>query len=221
MLVGVFDLIRAKQEEYDAYQSYLEAVQDYWLSRTELALAVGAPLPSSAQASADTVAPELPVPAPEKKGMGAMDGMSGMDMKGKPGMEGMRGKQDKDGMPGMKMGKKSAMPGMDKRKPGMDSMKGKEGMKGMDTKGKRGMEGMDQGAPPKVDPAALKAVCDQTKNADLSDPLMQALALKCRKQEEVGKPGGSAPSSKEGMDPSPMKSKPGDKATPKNEPGDH
>ena len=209
MLVGVFDLIRARQEEYDAYQGYLEAVQDYWLSRTELALAIGAPLPSSAQGSAETVAPELPVPAPEKKAMGGMDGMNGMDMKGKPGME------------GMEMGKKSSMPGMGKRKPGMDNMKGKEGMKGMDTKGTRGMEGMDQEASPKADPAAVKAVCDQIKTADMIDPLMQALALKCRKQEEAGKPAGGAPSSKEGMDSSPTKSKQGDKSTPKNEHGDH
>ncbi len=31
MLLGVFDLIRAKQEEYDAYQLYLESIGDYWL----------------------------------------------------------------------------------------------------------------------------------------------------------------------------------------------
>ena len=36
MLVGVFDLIRAKQDEYDAYQLYLEAIRDYWLARIDL-----------------------------------------------------------------------------------------------------------------------------------------------------------------------------------------
>lgn len=48
MLVGVFELIRAKLDEYDAYQSYLEAVRDYWLARVELARVVGRRLPSDA-----------------------------------------------------------------------------------------------------------------------------------------------------------------------------
>ena len=65
MLVGVFDLIRTKQEEYDAYQMYLEALRDYWLARTALALAVGAPLPSSAEASSESVAPEILDPTRE------------------------------------------------------------------------------------------------------------------------------------------------------------
>ena len=45
MLVGVFDLIRAKQDEYDAYQLYLEAIRDYWLARMDLWRAVGGRLP--------------------------------------------------------------------------------------------------------------------------------------------------------------------------------
>jgi cobalt-zinc-cadmium efflux system outer membrane protein len=45
MLVGAFDLIRAKQDEYDAYQLYLEAIRDYWLARIELSRAVGGHLP--------------------------------------------------------------------------------------------------------------------------------------------------------------------------------
>jgi cobalt-zinc-cadmium efflux system outer membrane protein len=45
MLVGVFDLIRAKQDEYDAYQLYLEAIRDYWLARIDLSRAVGGHLP--------------------------------------------------------------------------------------------------------------------------------------------------------------------------------
>jgi cobalt-zinc-cadmium efflux system outer membrane protein len=39
-------LIQAKTREFAAYQSYLEAVRDYWLARVELARAVGQPLPS-------------------------------------------------------------------------------------------------------------------------------------------------------------------------------
>lgn len=46
MLVGVFELIQAKVAEYDAYQSYLEAVRDYWLARVGLARVVGRRLPS-------------------------------------------------------------------------------------------------------------------------------------------------------------------------------
>ncbi len=46
MLIGVFELIQAKVAEYDAYQSYLEAVRDYWLARVELARAVCQRLPS-------------------------------------------------------------------------------------------------------------------------------------------------------------------------------
>ena len=48
MLIGIFELIKTKQEEYDAYQGYLDVVRDYWLARTELANAVGNILPSSA-----------------------------------------------------------------------------------------------------------------------------------------------------------------------------
>ena len=45
MLIGAFELIQARQQEYDAYQSYLEAIRDYWLARAELASAVGGRLP--------------------------------------------------------------------------------------------------------------------------------------------------------------------------------
>jgi len=48
MLIGIFELLATKQQEYDAYQGYLETVRDYWLARTELARAVGNTLPSSA-----------------------------------------------------------------------------------------------------------------------------------------------------------------------------
>ena len=49
MLDGQFELLLAKQQEYEAYQGYLEAVRDYWLARTDLARAVGTVLPSSTQ----------------------------------------------------------------------------------------------------------------------------------------------------------------------------
>ena len=51
MIIGVFELIQAKRQEYDAYQSYLEAIRDYWLARTDLLRAVGARLPSESMAT--------------------------------------------------------------------------------------------------------------------------------------------------------------------------
>lgn len=47
MLIGIFELLVTKQQEYNAYQGYLEVVRDYWLARTELTRAVGNTLPSS------------------------------------------------------------------------------------------------------------------------------------------------------------------------------
>lgn len=54
MLIGVFELVEAKVEEYDAYQGYLEAVRDYWLARVALMQAVGQRLPSDATAGEPT-----------------------------------------------------------------------------------------------------------------------------------------------------------------------
>ncbi len=54
MLIGVFELIQAKTQEYDAYQSYLEAIRDYWLARLDLMRAVGARLPSEKEATEQT-----------------------------------------------------------------------------------------------------------------------------------------------------------------------
>ncbi len=66
MLKGQFELLSAKQQEYDAYQGYLEAVRDYWLARTDLAREVGARLPSQARVGSETVGPtvlpEVPPP---------------------------------------------------------------------------------------------------------------------------------------------------------------
>lgn len=58
MLVGVFELIRARQDQYDAWQAYLEAVRDYWLHRVDLQRAMGVAL--AAQPAGETVAPQVP-----------------------------------------------------------------------------------------------------------------------------------------------------------------
>lgn len=63
MLVGVFELLLAKQEEYDAYQAYLEAVRDYWIARTELRAAVGGRLPDDGEPEQPTLGPDTLVPA--------------------------------------------------------------------------------------------------------------------------------------------------------------
>ncbi len=103
MLVGQFELLRVKQQEYDAYQGYLEAVRDYWLARVELAREVGAPLPSSAQ-TGEAVLDAETLAAP-KGGMGQMH-HGGMPM---DGMEGMDMPMD-DSKPGQSTNKKAAEP---------------------------------------------------------------------------------------------------------------
>lgn len=47
MLVGVFEVLALKQQEYAAYVAYLQAVQDYWQSRARLAMVTGSSLPST------------------------------------------------------------------------------------------------------------------------------------------------------------------------------
>lgn len=60
MLTGVFELIVAKRDEYDAYAGYIEAVRDYWTARADLTEAVGRVLPA---VSAPDVAPAVSNPA--------------------------------------------------------------------------------------------------------------------------------------------------------------
>lgn len=66
MLVGAFELILAKQAEYDAYQEYVEAVRDYWITRSDLERATGGGVSANADAvrPAETEAP----PSPSKDG---------------------------------------------------------------------------------------------------------------------------------------------------------
>jgi cobalt-zinc-cadmium efflux system outer membrane protein len=45
MLTGAFDLIMAKQQEFEAYQKYIEAIRDYWFIRADLQRALGGRLP--------------------------------------------------------------------------------------------------------------------------------------------------------------------------------
>jgi cobalt-zinc-cadmium efflux system outer membrane protein len=45
MLLGVFQLVEAKQSELGAYRAYIDSVRDYWVARAELEHAVGARVP--------------------------------------------------------------------------------------------------------------------------------------------------------------------------------
>ncbi len=71
MLVGVFELLLAKQQEYDAYQAYLEAVRDYWVARAGLRGAVGTRLPDDDVPAEPVIGVEAILPAVD--GSGAMD----------------------------------------------------------------------------------------------------------------------------------------------------
>lgn len=65
MLVGVFELLLAKQQEYDAYQEYLEAVRDYWTARAELRRVVGGRLPDDDATAGATIGVDAILPAAE------------------------------------------------------------------------------------------------------------------------------------------------------------
>lgn len=41
MLVGAFELIESKRREFEAYQDYIDAVRDYWITKSELVHALG------------------------------------------------------------------------------------------------------------------------------------------------------------------------------------
>ena len=62
MLTGAFDLLAAKQQEFEAYQKYIEAVRDYWIIRADMQRSLGGRLPlselkqSDIQSDLDTVA---------------------------------------------------------------------------------------------------------------------------------------------------------------------
>jgi outer membrane protein, heavy metal efflux system len=62
MLIGVFELIAAKQDQYDAYQAYLQAVRDYWVARADLRRLVGGRLPDDGGVSQPTIGVETIVP---------------------------------------------------------------------------------------------------------------------------------------------------------------
>jgi cobalt-zinc-cadmium efflux system outer membrane protein len=57
MLTGAFELIMAKQQEFEAYQNYLEAIRDYWILRADMQRSLGGSLPGHTQ-SEQSIRPE-------------------------------------------------------------------------------------------------------------------------------------------------------------------
>jgi cobalt-zinc-cadmium efflux system outer membrane protein len=49
MLTGAFELLMAKKQEFDAYQTYLEAIRDYWIIRADMQRSLGGRLPGHMQ----------------------------------------------------------------------------------------------------------------------------------------------------------------------------
>ncbi|HWS27075.1 MAG TPA: TolC family protein [Xanthomonadales bacterium] len=66
MFESAFELLRVKQEQYAAYQEYIEAVRDYWIARVELRRAVGGPLPDDDDEFEPTIGVEAIVPNPNQ-----------------------------------------------------------------------------------------------------------------------------------------------------------
>ena len=84
MLLGVYQLLQARQMEFDTYRQYIEALRDYWIARSDLERAVGMRLavakgdaphdhdhdhpqgtpPSGKPASSSPAPVTVPVPAP-------------------------------------------------------------------------------------------------------------------------------------------------------------
>lgn len=63
MLIGVFELLAARQQTYEAHAGHVAAVRDYWIARSELRRAVGRDLPNDAQPHAHLPDPLSAAPA--------------------------------------------------------------------------------------------------------------------------------------------------------------
>jgi outer membrane protein, heavy metal efflux system len=67
MLIGVYQLIQAKQGEFDAYREYIEALRDYWIAQSDLERAIGGRVSAAtASSSAPTSGTATVAPPPAK-----------------------------------------------------------------------------------------------------------------------------------------------------------
>ena len=214
MLVGQFELIRVKQQEYETYQKYLESLRDYWIARAELARQVGARLPSESNASDAVASPRLPTdPGEAMQDMPGMDHGGGKGMSEMPGVSHGGGGKDMGAMPGMN-GKDSGknMKSMASSEPGSKAQNGKTNMPGMKGMGASAqsmssMPGIQAKGDKNGDASAQQkassiSLCDQIERANLKDPLMRALRDKCRALAKPGK-GAMGKDNMQGMDHSP------------------
>lgn len=79
MTVGVFALLQARQAEIEAGRAYVDAVRNYWISRSELQGAVGGNLPLGLGTAGESALPRLS-PLPPPTGATAPMSMPGMSM---------------------------------------------------------------------------------------------------------------------------------------------
>ncbi len=176
MLIGVFEVLAAKQQEYEAYAGYIDAVRDYWASRSALARAVGRRLPSSEQAAEPTIDASQIV-APKRSGMDhSAHSMGGMDHS----QHGGSPKPSSDPHAG------HAMPD---RAPSSSGMEGMEGMDHSqhktpssapvtDPHAGHSMPGMHHPIPDAAPGDEAPAACKQA-TAHPDDTVNQALTQKC------------------------------------------
>lgn len=85
MLSGAFELLLSRQQEFDAYAAYLDAVRDYWLARNELGRAIGTALPSDASVGARVIGVDALLAPPADSAMPHMH--HGESMETMPGMD--------------------------------------------------------------------------------------------------------------------------------------
>jgi cobalt-zinc-cadmium efflux system outer membrane protein len=70
MLLGIYQLLAAKQSEVNAYREAIEAARDYWLARVDLERTVAVRFPSPAPLGPEKAAPAAPMHDHEHMHMG-------------------------------------------------------------------------------------------------------------------------------------------------------
>ena len=67
MLIGVYELLLAKQNQINAGREYIESLQDYWIARSDLERAVGGRLIVNEETTQPLAEPiEQPASQPSK-----------------------------------------------------------------------------------------------------------------------------------------------------------
>jgi cobalt-zinc-cadmium efflux system outer membrane protein len=61
MLIGVYDLLKSRQDEIAETRGYIGAMRDYWIARSDLERALAGPLPAASTGSASPVHRHLPL----------------------------------------------------------------------------------------------------------------------------------------------------------------